>query len=107
MFNFGEGTSVCNYADDNTSYACDKSLEKLLGTLERETSVLLDWFKLNEMKPNADKSHLLVIDPPYVSVKLGEEVIVNDRSVDLLGIKIDEELKFTSHIKIACTCQNI
>ena len=40
-----------------------------------ETNVLLDWFRINEMKPNEDKCHLLVINQENVSVNLGNESI--------------------------------
>ena len=38
------------------------SVEKLLETLERETNILLDWFKFNEMKSNTDKCHLIIVN---------------------------------------------
>ena len=53
---------IANYADDNTTYANDKNVTELSSKLEKETNVLLEWFKINEMKPNADKSHLLVLN---------------------------------------------
>ena len=76
----------------------EDSTEKLLKALERETTVVLNWFRLNEMKPNNDKSHLIVCNQDNLSVTLGKEKIVSDTTVELLGIKIDNNLKFTSHI---------
>ena len=56
-----------------------------------------------EMKPNADKSHLLVLNNQVqASVKLGEEIIASSPSVDLLGVKIDENLNFAGHITKLC-----
>ena len=77
--------------------------QNLLNILERETNFLLDWFKLNEMKPNEDKCHLLIVNPKESSsIKLGNETITNCQSVDLLGIKVDENLNFTDHITKLC-----
>ena len=45
----------------------------LLKTLESETTIILDWFRLNEMKPNDDKCHLIVCNHDNLSVKLGNE----------------------------------
>ena len=59
-----------NYADDNTPYATDINITSLLETLEMESNVLLDWFRVNEMKPNEDKCHLLVINHENVAVKI-------------------------------------
>ena len=93
--------SIANYADDNTTYANDKNVTGLLNKLEKETTILLEWFKVNEMKPNADKCHLLVINnTDEASVKLGVETIVSSPSVDLLGV--DENLNFTEYITKLC-----
>ena len=62
IFYFIANISIANYADDNTPYATDKNITSLLETLEIETNVLLDWFRVNEMKPHEDKCHLLVIN---------------------------------------------
>ena len=78
-------------------------ITNLLKTLERETNILLDWFTINEMKPNADKCHLLVANQKEMtSVKLGGKVITNDQSVELLGVKIDKNLNFTEHVTKLC-----
>jgi hypothetical protein len=103
IFFFIKDISIANYADDNTTYASDKNVTNLLKTLENETNTLLDWFKINEMKPNADKSHLLVINKQNeASVKLGEDTIVSSSSVVLLGVKIDENLNFKEHVAGLC-----
>ena len=60
LFFFIKDIYLANYADDNTTYATNKDISILLKTLEEETSILLNWFTNNEMKPNADKCHLIV-----------------------------------------------
>ena len=103
IFYFIKDIAIANYADDNTTYAADKNKTDLLKTLESETTILLEWFRINEMKPNEDKCHLLVVNSTeQTSVRLGKENIVNCHSVDLLGIKIDEKLNFTEHITKLC-----
>ena len=52
MFFFIKDSKISNYADDNTLYTVS---ENLLSILENETNLILDWFRKNEMKPNADK----------------------------------------------------
>ena len=72
IFYFIKDICIANYADDNTPYATNKDITNLLKTLERETNILLDCFTINEMKPNADKCHLLVANQKEMtSVKLG------------------------------------
>ena len=55
------------------------------------------------MKPNADKSHLLILNNQIQAlVKLGEETIASSPSIGRLGVKIDENLNFTEHITKLC-----
>ena len=99
MFYFVKDIGIASYADDTTPYYMEEDLTKLLDKLEKETNVLLEWFKLNEMKLNEDKCHLIISKPVYSSVKIGGVVIPNEPNVNLLGITIDDELKFTEHVK--------
>ena len=41
---------MANYADDTTIYTIECSIDDLLQTLEKETSLILNWFRVNEMK---------------------------------------------------------
>ena len=76
LFFFIKDIYLANYADDNTTYATNKDISILLKTLEEETSILLNWFTNNEMKPNTDKCHLIVANrTDLTSVTLGNEVI--------------------------------
>ena len=62
MFFFLDKTKITNFADNNTTYAIENDIMELLKTLETETSSVLNWFRVNEMKPNQGKCHLLVAD---------------------------------------------
>ena len=53
-------TSLCNFADDNTLYACDISLKILIDKLESSATLVIDWFNYNYMKLNDSKCNLLV-----------------------------------------------
>ena len=70
--------------------------------LENDTTVILEWFKNNEMKPNADKCHLIVCNANNASINLENEIIDASDTVELLGIKIDKDLKFTEHVSNLC-----
>ena len=49
--------------------------EDLVKTLEKQTSLILDCFRINEMKSNDDKCHLIVCNRDNVTVTLGNETI--------------------------------
>ena len=54
-------TLLTNYADDNTPYAINSSIEKLIESLGNDSSILVKWFfDANYLMMNADKSHSLV-----------------------------------------------
>ena len=100
MFYFIKDTNIANYADDSTLYTVERNMEDLLNTLENETSSILNWFRMNEMKPNDDKCLLIVTNQDSVSVTLGNETIEATDYVDLLGITIDSNLNFNEHKKL-------
>ena len=98
IFYFINETRIANYADDNTVHAISDNIQNLLTILETETNVILKWFKVNEMKPNGDKSHLIVANDDKSLVKLDKDVIIGEKSVELLGVTIDNKLNFNEHV---------
>ena len=57
--------NVCNFAEDTTSFICNKNLDLVLNELERNSSIAIDWFQNNYMKMNSDKCHLLLPDHKF------------------------------------------
>ena len=55
-----------NFADDITLSAWGEALSKLIGTLESESNIAIDWFTKNEMIINQDKFQAIILDkkPP-------------------------------------------
>ena len=51
-----------NFADDNTLSAWGETLSKLIGTLESESNIAIDWFTKNEMIINQDKFQSIILD---------------------------------------------
>ena len=102
IFYFINTTKITNYADDNTIYSVDDNLTDLLNILQTETNLVLKWFRLNEMKSNDDKCHLIIANQENVSVTLGNEIIEATNSVELLGVKIDKNLDLNDHVSYLC-----
>ena len=104
IFYFLEKANIANYADDNSTYTVEANIVDLLKKLESETSTVLNWFKINEMKSNSDKCHLIVANATnrtYTSssfIYLENEFLENEDSVTLLGVKIDKSLNFNEHV---------
>ena len=102
LFYFVDKTKIANYADDNSTYTTESTICSLLNILEEETSSVLNWFKVNEMKSNDDKCHLFVPNHTDVSVKLNNQTLKGEDSIDLLGIHIDSKLNFNEHVTNLC-----
>ena len=109
IFYFMDKAKLANYADDTSTYISDEAIFPLLHALKSETEVVLEWFRVNEMKSNGDKCHLIVAEnehrPSYISNSCiyldGErELLQSEKEVKLLGVWIDNKLTFEEHIKV-------
>ena len=103
LFYVTEGIGIANYADDNTPYASAVDTVSLLNTLEKNVEILRNWFENNFFKLNADKCNLLISNHDEdASIIINNEIIEGNKSVKLLGIKIDNEVKFKEHVTSLC-----
>ena len=102
IFYFIDETKIANYADDTTVYATEVNLTELLKLLEKESIIVLDWFKKNEMKSNDDKCHLIVANKENISLNLECDIIESSDTVKLLGVFIDRKLDFSEHVSKLC-----
>ena len=76
--------------------------------MERNSNIAIDWFQNNYMKMNSDKCHLLVVGHKFEQIwgEIGTDLIWKSNSVKLLGITIDNHLKFDKHISLLCPKAN-
>ena len=102
IFFFIDKTKLANYADDNTVYSKEENITKLLHLLETETSVVLNWFRIKEMKANDDKCHLIVANKEDISLHVEQDIMKSSDSVKLLGAFIDKQLNFNEHVSKLC-----
>ena len=68
LFFLVDYTEVCNFADGNTFFACDKDLGSLINRLKHDSFLAIEWFQNNYMKLNEGKSHLFVGEYKYESI---------------------------------------
>ena len=89
-----EDTDIASYADDNTPYIIDDTVEGVIKSLEEVSKKLFKWFHDNLIKSNADKCHLLVSTNETVKIQMGNYNIANSKCEKLLGINFDHNLNF-------------
>ena len=96
-------THVCNFADDTTLNACDMELQNILNELEDNALTAIQWFENNYMKLNQSKCHFLTSgSTEHLWIKVGNEVIWESQAEKLLGMTVDKNLNFNSHLEILC-----
>ena len=95
-------SDICNFADDNSCYACDDTIEKVIIKLENDMDKILKWFSMNSMVANAGKFQFIILGHKYkkrLSLNINGKMVPNSKTVELLGIIIDEKLNFNDHIE--------
>ena len=98
-------SEVCNFADDNTLYSCNKNLEHVFSNLKYDLRNVLDWFKINSMTANPGKFQFKVLGVKNIApfnLNVNGKIIPSSNEVKLLGITIDNQLKFKKHIEELC-----
>ena len=98
---FAIDSKICNFADDNTCYACDTDIDRVIIKLEDDMELILKWFETNSMVANAGKFQFIILGHKYkkrLSLNINGKKVPNSKTVELLGVIIDEKLSFNDHI---------
>ena len=102
IFYFTEVTTITNFADDNTLYICDKSIDLVISKLEKDSNNLGQWFKANYFKSN----ELLLNRNAEQFILVGNVSIYNSTEAQLLGVTFNSALKFDAHVSKLCKKAN-
>ena len=98
-------SEICNFADDTTIYACDTSIDAVTIKLKDDLQKPLDWFKNNGMCANPAKFQMMFLglksDKSFI-LNIGGQQVKQSEQVKLLGVQIDNSLKFDAHVKELC-----
>ena len=76
--------------------------QEVIKKLEKISIVLLTWFKNNGMKANGDKCHLLLSLSNNLEANIGRAIVKSSDNEKLLGVTIDNKLKFEKHVNNIC-----
>ena len=61
IFFFVEKSEICNFADDNAVYSCEKDSPKIKEDLIFTMKNILKWFRLNSFKANPRKFQFMIL----------------------------------------------
>ena len=99
-------STVYNYADDNTISFIHKDLTIIKETLTKDARSAINWFKENMMKANPEKFQIMFLGKNITSenesINIGEITLKGSKHINILGIDIDEKLKFDVCVKSIC-----
>ena len=106
LFYLDTHLDIVNYADDTTPYTIGKNINEVIKTLEECTPSLFSWINQNFLKVNADKSKIILSGKEEKELNIQSSIILNIKYHKILGIIIDNELKFDIHINSLCKKAN-
>ena len=97
---------LCNFADDSTISISAENVDELHRLVQLNTNKCIDWFNSNHMTANPSKFQSLIVsknDNHIKEFQINNDFKINvSNEVTLLGIQIDEQLKFYSDIDKIC-----
>ena len=101
---FVENSDLSNYADGNTLYSSGNDLEKVKQTLRQDFEIVTKWFYENYMVLNSGKCHFMCLGQNTVNETFVYDNIEmkNSKEEKILGVIIDNKLRFKSHVKNLC-----
>jgi hypothetical protein len=105
LLSFVEKTSICNFADDNTIYSCANSMNEVISNLTHDLSIVLSWFRTNQLAANPSKFQMIVLGESSLlpfNICVENVTITSTKTVELLGVSIDSKLTFSSYISSLC-----
>jgi len=93
------------FADDTTVFKSSSNINDLIDSVESDLLTLNDWFRANKLSLNITKTNFMIFSPKSVNkhptittINLGNQVILRVNCAKFLGIYIDDELQWDTHI---------
>ena len=98
--------NFASYANNNTIYQSDKSVDDVINGLQVSGKKIFWWFSDNQMQVNIDKCHFIMSTENALELQIGNPLIKTSSFEKLLGVKIGHKLTFDEHFKILCKKAN-
>jgi hypothetical protein len=92
------------FEDDTNLFISNKDPIQLTNILNIEIRKLSDWFKSNKLSLNLEKTKFIVFKPRQKKYNYTFQIIINNEYIEqvketvFLGVVLDEELSWKSHI---------
>ena len=92
------------YAGERQLYCSDTEQVALNRRLDNELTVVVNWFRENGLMASPKKFKTIVLgSKKWGFCFVANEIVIDEYdSIDLLGIRVDNQLKCTKHISNIC-----
>ena len=94
------------FADDTTIHASGSDINQLYRLMNRDLSIISDWFKANKLSLNVSKTYYVLFKNRYLHVPQHDNILALDGAplspsdtVKFLGIFLDSNLEWESQVK--------
>ena len=100
IFLFAKNSTLCNYADDNTQFPCEKTFDQIINNLQTDFCTLKVWFYDNFLDLNPKKCHFMTLGNGnnLCDFSCDDIIIKNNFSEKILGFTIVNNLDFSENI---------
>ena len=101
-----EDSKLSNFADDTQSIIIKDNVEDAVETTKVESRKIIDFFSSNNFVNNVNKAALIYNskgNEEKISVDIGGEILNSTYTEKLLGLHINADLKWNSHIDEVCS----
>ena len=107
-FFFAESFTLCNDADSNTSFSCEKTFDQVIRKFRTDFCTLKVYFYDNFLVFNPKKCYFKNLENGnnLCNFSCDDIIIKNSLSEKILGLTIDNNLDFSDHIFNTCKTEN-
>ena len=97
-------STAYHFADDTNLLITNKSLKKINQYINHDLACLVQWLRSNKISLNAKKTELVVfksrqtVVKKHLNFRISGQKITPVKCIKYLGVKIDENLNFQSHL---------
>ena len=98
-----------NFADETTMYSCDSNIDPLIIKLEGYLQEVLECYSANGMSANPSKFEIMFLGlkrKNELRLNINGQLITPSEHVKLLGVTIDNALRFDTHVHRICKKAN-
>ena len=107
-----EENKLFMYADDHQLFSVAKSAKEVEHTLNEGGNNISDWYNNNLLQGNFSKYQAMSLGPRNctkdLQIKINDTVVEKKSEIMLLGVTLDDQLTFSSHVSNICrktSCQ--